>query len=96
MKLLASFLLSAMVFCSGVSARAEGSSMGSFRQNFATVIFSGLGGAVLGLSTLSFIPEPQEHIGNIWMGMALGIIVVQSMLLKKQQVQTMRNHSMCR
>lgn len=48
--------------------------MSSFRKNFATVMFCGLGGAVLGLSTLSFYGKPDEHIGNISTGFALGVL----------------------
>ena len=36
---------------------------------------SGLVGAVLGLSTLSFVEKPSDHLNNIVMGGALGIIV---------------------
>lgn len=36
---------------------------------------SGLGGAVLGLSTLSFVEEPSEHLKNVLVGGAIGIIV---------------------
>jgi hypothetical protein len=35
---------------------------------------AGGGGAVLGLSTLSFTSEPSKHVSNIWTGAALGII----------------------
>ena len=45
------------------------------RRNVATVIFSGLGGAVLGLSTLSFYGKPQDHTGNIYAGLGLGLLV---------------------
>lgn len=34
----------------------------------------GLGGAVLGLSTLSFVEEPGDHLKNILVGAALGIM----------------------
>lgn len=36
---------------------------------------AGVGGAVLGLSTLSFVEEPSEHMKNILVGGAIGIIV---------------------
>jgi hypothetical protein len=52
----------------------QSSSMSGFRKSFATVMFCGLGGAVLGLSTLSFYGKPDEHIGNISTGFAIGII----------------------
>lgn len=34
----------------------------------------GLAGAILGLSTLSFVEEPKEHTRNILMGAAVGIV----------------------
>ncbi len=55
-------------------AAAQKSSITQTRRGLATVIFSGLGGAVLGLSTLSFYGNPQEHLGNISTGFALGLI----------------------
>jgi hypothetical protein len=45
------------------------------RKQVATIIFSGLAGAILGLSTLSFYGRPQEKLDNIAMGAALGVIV---------------------
>lgn len=42
------------------------------RRSVATIMFAGLAGAVLGMSTLSFYGEPQEHINNIWLGLAMG------------------------
>lgn len=41
---------------------AQSSSRSGFRKSFATVMFAGLGGAVLGLSTLSFYGNPQDHV----------------------------------
>ena len=35
---------------------------------------AGAGGAILGLSTLSFVDRPSKHIYNIWSGAAIGII----------------------
>ncbi len=35
---------------------------------------AGLGGAILGLSTLSFYDKASEHIANVWTGAAIGII----------------------
>lgn len=37
------------------------------------VVLAGLGGAVLGLSTLSFYGEPQKHLENILYGFGLGL-----------------------
>jgi len=45
------------------------------RDALATIVYSGVGGAVLGLSTLSFVSQPSDHLKNILIGGALGIIV---------------------
>lgn len=44
------------------------------RKQLATIVFSGLAGAVLGLSTLSFHGRPQDKLSNIAVGFAIGII----------------------
>lgn len=44
------------------------------RKQLATIVFAGLAGAILGLSTLSFYGRPQEHLTNIAIGGALGVI----------------------
>lgn len=44
------------------------------KRKIAAVLFSGLGGAILGLSTLSFYGEPQEHTENITYGALLGFV----------------------
>lgn len=45
------------------------------RKQLATIVFAGLGGAVLGLSTLSFYGRPQDRLSNIAIGFAVGIII---------------------
>lgn len=50
-------------------------SYGGPRKQVATIVFSGLAGAVLGLSTLSFYGRPQDRLSNIAVGFALGVIV---------------------
>ncbi len=44
------------------------------RKQLATIIFCGLGGAVLGLSTLSFYGRPQDKLVNIAIGFGIGVI----------------------
>lgn len=44
------------------------------KKQLATIIFSGLAGAILGLSTLSFYGRPQDKLPNIAVGAAIGII----------------------
>lgn len=64
------------LFLQSVSAQNvnQAQSVKNFRRNTAAVIFSSIGGAVLGLSTLSFYGRPQEHTDNITLGAALGLI----------------------
>jgi flagellar biosynthesis protein FliR len=44
------------------------------KSDLMVVLGGGLAGAILGLSTLSFVDEPKEHTRNILMGAAIGII----------------------
>jgi hypothetical protein len=44
------------------------------KEQMKVIAFSGLGGAALGLSTLSFYDEPQDHLRNIAIGGAIGLI----------------------
>jgi hypothetical protein len=44
------------------------------QEDIMLVGATGVVGAVLGLSTLSFVETPSRHIYNIWTGAALGII----------------------
>ncbi len=50
------------------------SSSGGTKGQLATILYCGLGGAALGLSTLSFYGRPQNKLGNIAIGFAVGII----------------------
>lgn len=43
-------------------------------QDLTIVLGSGAVGAILGLSTLSFIDKPKDHLKNIAIGGALGIV----------------------
>lgn len=44
------------------------------KNDLLVVVGAGLAGAVLGLSTLSFVEEPKEHTNNIVVGASIGII----------------------
>lgn len=44
-------------------------------------MFCGLGGAVLGLSTLSFYGQPEQHISNIYVGLAVGLLAGTSYVI---------------
>nr|BFD68935.1 hypothetical protein HAGR004_39570 [Bdellovibrio sp. HAGR004] len=67
-----SFLLaSLLIFASSASfAQADR----TFKRNTAAVLFASLGGAVLGLSTLSFYGSPEEHTDNISLGALAGFV----------------------
>lgn len=61
------------------------------KNDLLMVISGGLAGAVLGLSTLSFVEEPKEHTRNIIVGASLGIIagvayVAYSQAAKSQEM----------
>lgn len=47
----------------------------STQNDILLVAAAGAGGAVIGLSTLSFVEKPSKHISNIWTGAAIGVIV---------------------
>ena len=53
------------------------------RQHASTIIYAGLGGAVLGLSTLSFYGSPQDHLQNVAVGFALGVLVGTGLITYK-------------
>jgi hypothetical protein len=74
------FALLALVLSLSATALAqqpttEVRSTGGPRRQLATILFAGLGGAVLGLSTLSFYGRPQDKLANIAIGFAGGVIV---------------------
>ena len=47
----------------------------STRRHLATIMFSGLAGTILGISTLSFYGRPQDKLTNVAIGLAIGIMV---------------------
>lgn len=44
------------------------------KNDLLVVVAGGLAGAILGLSTLSFVEEPKDHTKNILVGASLGIV----------------------
>lgn len=74
MKKILQVFVAVMICLTSTTSFAQGASSGGIgvRRGLAVMMFSGLAGAVIGLSTLSFYGEPQEHIGNIWTGLAVG------------------------
>ena len=65
------------VLCFPKISKAQSASEGQFepREALATIFYTGAFGAVLGLSTLSFVDRPSAHLKNIMIGGALGIIL---------------------
>lgn len=55
-------------------ALAQDSSSRNIKRGVTAVLFSTLGGAVLGLSTLPFYGEPHEHTNNINVGAVIGFV----------------------
>lgn len=63
--------LSATAFAQGSS---EDDIIKNTQNDILLVAGAGAAGAVLGLSTLSFVDKPSKHISNIWTGAAIGVI----------------------
>ena len=66
------YVLAVLIIFSMVAVNAQ--SQSTFKRTTATILFSSIGGGVLGLSTLSFYGKPQEHTDNITTGVLVGFI----------------------
>lgn len=74
-KFFALFISVGLIFSTGAAAQsAEEDFVKSTQNDLTLVAVAGASGAVLGLSTLSFVDKPSKHISNIWTGAALGVI----------------------
>jgi hypothetical protein len=73
------FLIIALAISLPLKAQeAEATSVsgkGAYFNDIMTVSACAIGGAVLGLSTLSFTEEPGDHLKNIVVGGAVGLII---------------------
>lgn len=78
-------------YAQGTAEQIVGKNSGT-RKQMATIIFSGLAGAVLGLSTLSFYGRPQDKLQNIAVAAAVGIIIGASYTTYKTAT-TPRNYT---
>ncbi len=72
-------ILTVAVFLSASTAQAAPAGESEMytqgpRRHLGTIIFAGIAGAALGLSTLSFYGRPQDRLSNIAVGAAIGII----------------------
>jgi len=72
--MIVSFALGPMVARAQEGSSSDGSPL-EIRNAVGTILISGLVGGIIGLSTLSFFPRPQDHIRNIFFGVGAGMIV---------------------
>lgn len=78
-------ILSAFVFLFSIQTFSQ--EMRGVRRGVATMIFSSIGGAVLGLSTLPFYGQPEEHTQNISNGALLGLIAGGAFLIYQSDIE---------
>ncbi|MFZ9001078.1 MAG: hypothetical protein ACO20H_07220 [Bacteriovoracaceae bacterium] len=57
-------------------------------QDIYTVVGVGVGGAIIGLSTLSFAEHPKDNLKNIVIGGAIGIILGVGIVAYKHATET--------
>ena len=72
------FSLVSIVFSNNAFAQSGGELdelVTGTKNDLLVVVGGGLAGAVLGLSTLSFVEEPKKHTNNIIVGASIGIII---------------------
>ena len=93
MNKLLTFLLTVFIVINPVSsfAQAEGGG-GDFidesLKDFSIVMGAGAVGAVLGLSTLSFVEEPKDHLKNVAIGGAIGIVIGVGIVIFSQATKS--------
>lgn len=63
-------------------------------RDILTVVSIGAAGAILGLSTLSFVDKPQDHLKNIVVGGAVGIIIGVGVVAYNQANQSRSYYEM--
>ena len=101
-KRLLTFLITAVILLNPMKSMAQdesGTSTGILDesvQDLTVVLGSGVVGAVLGLSTLSFVDEPKDHFKNVAIGGAIGIVVGVGIVIfgqatKSQSIMTNQN-----
>lgn len=74
-KFFALFLSLGLILSSNSFAQtSEEDFVKSTQNDLMIVAAAGASGAVLGLSTLSFVDKPSQHVANIWTGAAIGVI----------------------
>ncbi|MBC7713579.1 MAG: hypothetical protein H7177_09580 [Rhizobacter sp.] len=88
LKKLLTALITAVILVNPIQVMAQDSKEGSVAdeslQDLTTVIGSGVVGAVLGLSTLSFVDKPKDHFKNIAIGGAIGMVIGVGLVIFNQ------------
>lgn len=62
------------------------------KRDLGIVAASGIGGAVIGLSTLSFVDKPSKNLKNVVIGGAIGIIIGVGVVAYLQATQTTKTY----
>jgi len=90
------FVLQTLAASSLRAQDASGNMLDDSIQDMTVVLGSGLFGAIMGLSTLSFVDRPADHLKNISMGGAIGVIIGVSIVIFSQANRSVLsdNHSM--
>lgn len=84
-----SCLVASLLFSSGAFAVEESSGIiDDSVRDISIVLGAGAAGAVLGLSTLSFVDHPSEHMKNIAIGGAIGIVFGVAAVIFSQATKT--------
>jgi hypothetical protein len=68
------FFLAAALINPAFAQDSDDDLVKSTQNDILLVGVAGGAGAILGLSTLSFVDQPSKHVSNIWTGAALGVI----------------------
>jgi hypothetical protein len=92
-KKILSCLISAFIVLNPLklSAQEAAASAGLFDESvkdISVVLGAGVAGAILGLSTLSFVEKPKEHTKNIAIGGAIGIVIGVGMVMLGQATRS--------
>ena len=88
---LATFIMIFLFILNPIAAHSEDAGSGFVDdsvKDMSVVFGMGLAGAILGLSTLSFVDEPSQHTKNIAVGGAVGIIIGVSAVIVGQASKT--------
>lgn len=73
--MIAAMVVAAPAFAAPAKGQSESDVMGPGpRRHLSNIVFAGIAGAIMGLSTLSFYGRPQDRLSNIAVGAAIGII----------------------